>query len=271
MTIESQYIDLLTDLVIANNDKSLAAREDRTGTGTVSSFGAVLRHDFIDGFPLLTSKRVHRKSIIHELLWIVSGSTNVKYLQDNGVRIWNEWADENGDLGPVYGKQMRDCGGVDQLTDVIDSIVLNPMSRRHIISLWHPPDIERMRLPPCHGNIIQFYVRGGYLDIMTHQRSADLFLGVPFNLASYGALLCMVAEVTGLTPGKMIYTFGDAHIYMNHIEQCKQQIRNFEEEAYDFPVLRFGRKIESIDDFKYEDFNIEGYKSWGRIKAEVSV
>ena len=247
-------------------------KEDRTGTGTRSVFGYQLRCNLADGFPLLTTKKVHLKSIIYELLWFLRGDTNVRWLQEHGVRIWNEWADENGDLGPVYGSQWRSWpdghgGTIDQISQVIDQIKHTPDSRRMMVSAWNVAEVPTMKLPPCH-SLFQFYVAGGKLSLQLYQRSADLFLGVPFNIASYALLLMMVAHVTGLEAGEFIHTFGDAHIYRNHFDQIKEQLTR---EPRPLPRMVLNPDVKSIDDFKYEDFMLEGYDPWPAIKGEVSV
>jgi len=262
-----QYLDLL-DHVLQNG----TVKEDRTGTGTKSVFGYQMRFNLEDGFPLLTTKKLHTKSIIHELLWFLKGETNVKYLQDNGVRIWNEWADENGDLGPVYGSQWRswiNAKGetIDQITQVIDSIKNNPDSRRHIVNSWNVGEIDNMALPPCH-ILFQFYVANGKLSCQLYQRSADIFLGVPFNIASYAMLLSMVAQVTGLKPGEFVHTLGDAHIYLNHIEQVKEQLSRT---PYSLPQLEINKEVKSIFDFTFEDFKIKNYNSHPHIKGEIAI
>ncbi len=266
-----QYIDLLNRIMTEGIKK-----EDRTGTGTISVFGHQMRFNLEDGFPLLTTKKCHLKSIIYELLWFLQGDTNVKYLQEHGVRIWNEWADENGDLGPVYGKQWRnfttlDKDGnkvaVDQIKDVIRQIKENPNSRRLIVCAWHPGQTDYMALPPCH-TLFQFYVADGKLSLQLYQRSADTFLGVPFNIASYALLLMMVAQVTGLKPGEYIHTTGDTHLYLNHLEQVKLQLSR---EPRPLPRMVLNPEIKDIFDFKYEDFTLEGYDPWPAIKAQVSV
>jgi len=262
-----QYLDLL-DHVLQNG----TVKEDRTGTGTKSVFGYQMRFNLEDGFPLLTTKKLHTKSIIHELLWFLKGETNVKYLQDNGVRIWNEWADENGNLGPVYGSQWRswiNAKGetIDQITQVIDSIKNNPDSRRHIVNSWNVGEIDNMALPPCH-ILFQFYVANGKLSCQLYQRSADIFLGVPFNIASYAMLLSMVAQVTGLKPGEFVHTLGDAHIYLNHIEQVKEQLSRT---PYSLPQLEINKEVKSIFDFTFEDFKIKNYNSHPHIKGEIAI
>ncbi|MDE7472336.1 MAG: thymidylate synthase [Muribaculaceae bacterium] len=262
-----QYLDLLQHILDQGTDKS-----DRTGTGTRSVFGYQMRFDLSEGFPLLTTKKLHLRSIIHELLWFLKGDTNVKYLQDNGVRIWNEWADANGDLGHIYGYQWRswpdyDGGFIDQISEAIDTIRNNPDSRRIIVSAWNVADIKNMNLPPCHA-FFQFYVADGKLSLQLYQRSADTFLGVPFNIASYALLLMMVAQVTGLKPGTFVHTLGDAHIYNNHFEQVKEQLSR---EPRPLPRMVINPDVKSIFDFKYEDFKLEDYDPMPHIKAEVSV
>jgi thymidylate synthase len=262
-----QYLDLLRHVLESGTPKG-----DRTGTGTLSVFGYQMRFDLTDGFPLLTTKRLHLKSIIYELLWFLRGDTNVKYLQDHGVRIWNEWADENGDLGPVYGRQWRAWptpggGAVDQISEVIAQIRANPDSRRLLVSAWNVADLPRMRLQPCHA-LVQFYVARGRLSCQLYQRSADVFLGVPFNIASYALLTLMVAQVCGLAPGEFVHTFGDAHLYANHLEQARLQLGR---EPYPPPRVRLSPRVESIFDFSYEDFELVGYLAHPHIKAEVAV
>ena len=262
-----QYLDLVRHVMEHGVDK-----EDRTGTGTRSVFGYQLRCNLADGFPLLTTKKVHLKSIIYELLWFLRGDTNVRWLQEHGVRIWNEWADENGDLGPVYGSQWRawpdgNGGSIDQIAQVIDQIKNTPDSRRIMVSAWNVAEVPTMKLPPCH-SLFQFYVAQGKLSLQLYQRSADLFLGVPFNIASYALLLMMVAHVTGLEPGEFVHTFGDAHIYRNHFDQIKEQLSR---EPRPLPRMVLNPEVKSIDDYKYEDFTLEGYDPWPAIKGEVSV
>ena len=262
-----QYLDLVRHVMEHGVDK-----EDRTGTGTRSVFGYQLRCNLADGFPLLTTKKVHLKSIIYELLWFLRGDTNVRWLQEHGVRIWNEWADENGDLGPVYGSQWRawpdgNGGTIDQIAQVIDQIKNTPDSRRIMVSAWNVAEVPTMKLPPCH-SLFQFYVADGKLSLQLYQRSADLFLGVPFNIASYSLLLMMVAHVTGLEPGEFIHTFGDAHIYRNHFDQVKEQLSR---EPRQLPRMVLNPEVKSIDDYKYEDFTLEGYDPWPAIKGVVSV
>ena len=247
-------------------------KEDRTQTGTISTFGYQMRFDLNEGFPLLTTKKVHLKSIIHELLWFIKGDTNVQYLQENGVRIWNEWADENGELGPVYGHQWRswetaDGRHLDQLSDVIEQIKSNPNSRRLIVSAWNIGDLDKMALPPCH-LLFQFYVADGKLSCMLYQRSADIFLGVPFNIASYALLTMMIAQVCDLELGEFVHTLGDAHIYNNHFEQVKLQLSR---ELRPLPKMKLNEDIQSIFDFKYEDFELVGYDPHPLISGKVSV
>ncbi len=247
-------------------------KEDRTGTGTLSVFGHQMRFNLQEGFPLVTTKKLHLKSIIHELIWFLKGSTNVKYLQDNGVRIWNEWAKEDGELGPVYGYQWRSWPAandehIDQIRQVIESIKANPNSRRHIVSAWNVGQLDQMQLPPCH-ILFQFYVADGKLSCQLYQRSADLFLGVPFNIASYALLTMMVAQVTGLELGDFVHTLGDVHIYNNHIEQVKLQLTR---EPYPLSVMTLNPDVKQIDGFKYEDFTLSKYQSHPHIKGEISV
>ena len=262
-----QYLDILDRILKEGTQKG-----DRTGTGTLSIFGTQSRYDLSQGFPLLTTKKLHLKSIIYELLWFLNGDTNVKYLQDNGVRIWNEWADENGELGPVYGHQWRswpdyDGGTIDQIKYVVDQIKNNPNSRRMIVSAWNVAEVNKMALPPCH-TIFQFYVADGKLSLQLYQRSADTFLGVPFNIASYALLCMMMAQVCGLKPGEFIHTTGDTHLYLNHLEQAKLQLTR---EPRPLPTMKINPDVKSIFDFKYEDFQLENYDPWPHIKAEVSV
>lgn len=245
---------------------------DRTGTGTISTFGYQMRFDLSEGFPLVTTKKCHLKSIIHELLWFISGDTNVKYLQENGVRIWNEWADENGDLGPVYGKQWRrwetaDGRVIDQLAQVIEDIKTNPNSRRLIVNAWNVGELDQMALPPCH-MFFQFYVNNGKLSCQLYQRSADAFLGVPFNIASYALLVMMVAQVTGLEAGEFVHTIGDAHVYSNHVEQVKLQLTR---EPYALPQMKLNPAVTSIDEFKFEDFELVNYEAHPHIAGKVAV
>ncbi len=262
-----QYLDLLRH-IRANG----VMKEDRTGTGTQSVFGYQMRFDLSEGFPLLTTKKVHLKSIIYELLWFIAGDTNVKYLQDHGVTIWDEWADENGDLGPVYGHQWRSWPApegrvIDQLSMVIDTIRRNPDSRRMLVTAWNPAEVDKMALPPCHC-LFQFYVAGGKLSCQLYQRSADVFLGVPFNIASYALLTMMIAQVCGLEPGEFVHTTGDTHIYRNHFDQVATQLAR---EPRPLPRMRLNPDVKSLFDFKYEDFTLEGYDPWPAIKAPVAV
>ncbi len=263
-----QYLNLMKD-VLANGEE----RQDRTGTGTISCFGKQIRYDLKNGFPLLTTKKLHLRSIIHELLWFLKGDTNIKYLQENRVRIWNDWADENGDLGPVYGKQWRrwanaDGEEIDQVKNLINDIKNNPYSRRLIINAWNVGELKDMALPPCH-MFMQFYVsNSGELSCQLYQRSADIFLGVPFNVASYALLTMMIAQVCDLKVGEFIHTIGDAHIYKNHIEQVKEQLSR---EPKPLPKMKINSEIKNILDFKFEDFELVGYESHPHIKAEVSV
>lgn len=262
-----QYLDLL-DYVLNNGD----TKQDRTGTGTNSIFGWQMRFNLSDGLPLLTTKKLHLKSIIHELLWFIKGETNISYLKQHNVSIWNEWADEKGDLGPVYGKQWRrwetpDGRNLDQLRDVISSIKNNPNSRRMIVSAWNPSDVGSMALPPCHC-LFQFYVSNKKLSCQLYQRSADIFLGVPFNIASYALLTHMIANVCDLSVGDFVHTLGDAHIYSNHFEQAHTQLQR---ETKQLPKLNFSKKFESINDFKFEDFEIDNYNPHPNISASVAV
>ena len=286
-----QYLDLCRTILEKGTKKG-----DRTGTGTISYFGYQMRFDLSDGFPLLTTKRVHLKSIIHELLWFIHGDTNIKYLVDNDVRIWNDWpydiykkssefqgetieefakkikesdefAKKWGNLGPVYGKQWRNFGGVDQIADLINQIKTNPTSRRLIVSAWNVPEIKDMALPPCHC-FMQFYVNDGKLSCQLYQRSADVFLGVPFNIASYALFTMMIAQVTGLKPGVFVHTLGDAHIYLNHLDQINLQLSR---EPRNLPTMTINPNVKSIFDFKYEDFKLENYNPHGTIKGKVAV
>ena len=262
-----QYLDLLRH-IRANG----VMKEDRTGTGTQSVFGYQMRFDLSEGFPLLTTKKVHLKSIIYELLWFIAGDTNVKYLQDHGVTIWDEWADENGDLGPVYGHQWRswpapDGRVIDQLSMVIDTIRRNPDSRRMLVTAWNPAEVDKMALPPCHC-LFQFYVADGKLSCQLYQRSADVFLGVPFNIASYALLTMMIAQVCGLEPGEFVHTTGDTHIYRNHFDQVATQLSR---DPRPLPRMRLNPEVKSLFDFRYEDFALEGYDPWPAIKAPVAV
>ena len=247
-------------------------KEDRTGTGTLSIFGHQMRFDLSEGFPLLTTKKLLMKSVIYELLWFLKGDTNVRYLQEHGVRIWNEWADENGELGPVYGHQWRswpdyDGGFIDQIEYVLNQIRTNPNSRRMIVSAWNVAEVNKMALPPCH-TLFQFYVVNGKLSLQLYQRSADTFLGVPFNIASYALLCMMIAQVTGLEPGEFIHTTGDTHLYLNHLEQARLQLTR---EPRPLPTMKLNPDVKSLFDFKYEDFVLENYDPWPHIKADVSV
>lgn len=262
-----QYLDLLNRIMTEGIKKT-----DRTGTGTLSVFGHQMRFNLEDGFPLLTTKKLHLKSIIYELLWFLKGDTNVRYLQEHGVRIWNEWADENGDLGPVYGHQWRswpdyDGGTIDQIGNVIDLIKHHPDSRRMIVSAWNPAEVDSMALPPCHC-LFQFYVADGRLSLQLYQRSADTFLGVPFNIASYALLLMMMAQVTGLKAGDFIHTTGDTHLYLNHLEQARLQLTRTPRQL---PRMILNRDVKNLFDFRYEDFSLEGYAPWEHISAKVSV
>lgn len=262
-----QYLDLLTHILETGTKKT-----DRTGTGTISVFGYQMRFDLNEGFPLLTTKKLHTKSIIHELLWFLKGDTNIKYLKDNGVGIWNEWADENGDLGPVYGKQWRswaapDGRSIDQVSTLVEMIKNRPDSRRLIVSAWNPADVDKMALPPCHC-LFQFYVAGGVLSCQLYQRSADTFLGVPFNIASYALLTMMVAQACDLKAGEFVHTFGDAHLYSNHIEQARLQLTR---EPRKLPRMKINPEVKNIFDFRFEDFQLEDYHPHPHIKADVSV
>lgn len=257
-----QYHDALRT-VLESGERS----SDRTGTGTISAFGLQSRYRMADGFPLVTTKKLHLRSIIHELLWFLSGDTNIRYLRENKVTIWDEWADENGDLGPVYGRQWRDFGGVDQITTLVETIRKNPDSRRLIVSAWNPPDVPKQALPPCH-TLWQVRVLGGRLHLQLYQRSADMFLGVPFNIASYSLLLHMLAHVTGYEAGDFVHSIGDAHIYLNHLDQVNLQLSRSPKAL---PTLRIARKVDSIFDFRFEDFVIEGYDPDPAIPAPVAV
>lgn len=262
-----QYLDLM-DRVL----KTGVEKRDRTGTGTLSVFGHQMRFDLAEGFPLVTTKKLHLKSIIYELLWFLRGETNTKWLKDHGVSIWDEWADKNGELGPVYGHQWRawprERGGtLDQISTVVDDIKTNPDSRRLIVTAWNPADIPRQALPPCHC-LFQFYVADGKLSCQLYQRSADIFLGVPFNIASYALLTMMMAQVTGLKPGEFVHSLGDAHLYLNHLDQAKLQLSR---EPYPLPVMRINPEVKDIFRFAFEDFSLENYQSHPHIKAEVAV
>jgi len=272
-----QYLDLLQHVL----DKGVK-KEDRTGTGTISVFGYQMRFDLQDGFPVLTTKKLHLRSIIHELLWFLQGDTNIKYLNNNKVSIWDEWANENGDLGPIYGSQWRNWNGdgIDQISEVINTIKTNPDSRRMMVAAWNPSVLPlagksfsenvtagRAALPPCHA-FFQFYVAGGKLSCQMYQRSCDIFLGVPFNIASYALLTQMMAQVTNLKPGEFIHTLGDAHIYLNHIDQVKLQLKR---ESYPLPEMRINPEVKNIFDFRFEDFELVNYQSHSHIKGEISV
>ena len=262
-----QYLDLLERIVTEGHPKG-----DRTGTGTQSVFGHQMRFNLEDGFPLLTTKKLHLKSIIYELLWFLKGDTNVKYLQEHGVRIWNEWADENGELGPVYGHQWRSWpdyqgGTIDQIQNVLDQIKHTPDSRRMIVSAWNPAEVDQMALPPCHC-LFQFYVAEGRLSLQLYQRSADTFLGVPFNIASYALLLMMMAQVTGLKPGEFVHTTGDTHLYLNHLEQANLQLTRT---PRPLPVMKLNPDVKDLFAFQYEDFELTDYNPWPHIPAQVSV
>ena len=266
-TAMRQYLDLLRHILERGVEKG-----DRTGTGTLSVFGYQMRFDLAQGFPLLTTKKLHVRSIVHELLWFLAGSTNVAYLHEHGVTIWDEWADENGELGPVYGKQWRswptpDGASIDQISNVIDQIRRNPDSRRHIVSAWNVAEIDRMKLPPCHA-MFQFWVANGRLSCQLYQRSADVFLGVPFNIASYALLTMMVARACGLEPAEFIHTLGDAHLYLNHLEQARLQLTR---EPRPLPRMEINPEVTSIFDYKYEDFRLEGYDPHPAIKAPIAV
>ena len=262
-----QYLNILNRILTEGTQKT-----DRTGTGTLSIFGTQSRYNLQEGFPLLTTKKLHLKSIIYELLWFLRGDTNVHWLQEHGVRIWNEWADEQGELGPVYGHQWRSWpdyngGTIDQIENVIEQLRHHPDSRRMIVSAWNVAEVNSMALPPCH-TMFQFYVADGKLSLQLYQRSADTFLGVPFNIASYALLLLMMAQVTNLQPGEFIHTTGDTHLYLNHLEQARLQLTR---EPRPLPVMKLNPDVHSLFDFRYEDFQLEGYNPWPHIKAEVSV
>ncbi|MBU3759880.1 MAG: thymidylate synthase [Candidatus Omnitrophica bacterium] len=262
-----QYQDLLRHILETGREK-----HDRTGTGTISTFGYQTRYSLREGFPLVTTKKIHVKSVIHELLWFLKGDTNIRYLKDHGVSIWDEWADEQGNLGPVYGKQWRswetaDGRTVDQITQVLETLRRQPDSRRLIVSAWNPADVEKMALPPCHC-LFQFYVSEGELSCQLYQRSADAFLGVPFNIASYALLVFMMAQVTGLKPGDFVHSFGDLHIYLNHLEQVRLQLSR---EPRALPAMRLNPEVKSLFDFRFDDFTLEGYDPHPAIKAPVAV
>ncbi len=262
-----QYLNLVKDILENGTQKG-----DRTGTGTISVFGRQLRFNLQEGFPLVTTKKVHLKSIIHELLWFLQGDTNIRYLKENGVKIWDEWADENGELGPVYGHQWRswpgpDGGSIDQISQVVNQIKSNPDSRRIIVSAWNVAEVNNMALPPCH-TLFQFYVADGKLSCQLYQRSADVFLGVPFNIASYALLTLMLAQVCNLQPGEFIHTFGDTHLYLNHLEQAKLQLSRTPKPL---PKMELNPEVKSVFDFKYEDFTLTGYEPHPAIKAPVAV
>ncbi|MES9869104.1 MAG: thymidylate synthase [Sedimenticola sp.] len=262
-----QYLDLMRHV----RDNGIR-KEDRTGTGTVSVFGYQMRFDLAEGFPVVTTKKLHLRSIIHELLWFLQGDTNIRYLKENGVSIWDEWADENGDLGPVYGYQWRSWPApngesIDQITQLVEQIRNNPDSRRLMVSAWNPADVEHMALPPCHC-LFQFYVAEGRLSCQLYQRSADIFLGVPFNIASYALLTLMIAQVTGLEPGEFVHTFGDAHLYLNHLDQVETQLSR---EPLPLPTMKLNPDVKSVFDFRYEDFELVGYEAHPHIKAPVAV
>ena len=262
-----QYLDLLRQILEHGTPK-----EDRTGVGTLSLFGAQMRFDLSEGFPLVTTKKVHLKSVIHELLWFLRGDTNVRYLREHGVTIWDEWADESGDLGPVYGAQWRswpapDGRRIDQIAQVVDLIRTQPDSRRLIVSAWNAADIARMKLPPCHC-LFQFYVADGRLSCQLYQRSADVFLGIPFNIASYALLTLMIAQACGLEPGEFVHTFGDVHLYRNHVEQARLQLTR---QPYPLPRMRLNPEVKSVFDFRYEDFTLENYQCHPAIPAPVAV
>jgi thymidylate synthase len=261
-----QYLELLKDARFNGVEKT-----DRTGVGTLSVFGRQIRFDLRRGFPLLTTKKLHLKSIIHELLWFLSGDTNIRYLKENGVHIWDEWADENGELGPVYGRQWRSWpkpgGSIDQIAQAVHSLKADPDSRRHIVAAWNPAEVDAMALPPCHC-LFQFYVAEGRLSCQLYQRSADIFLGVPFNIASYALLTMMMAQVTGLEPGEFVHTFGDAHLYLNHVRQADEQLMRTPRAL---PRMTLKPSVASIFSFTYDDFRIEGYDPHPHIKAEVAV
>ena len=262
-----QYLDLMENILARGVEK-----HDRTGTGTISVFGHQARYDLSEGFPLVTTKKLHVKSIVYELLWFLAGDTNVKYLNEHGVTIWDDWADKNGDLGPVYGRQWRswparDGSTIDQIANVVAAIRKNPDSRRLIVTAWNPADVDRMALPPCHC-LFQFYVANGRLSCQLYQRSADVFLGVPFNIASYALLTLMMAQVTGLKPGEFIHTLGDAHLYLNHLEQAQLQLSRAPKKL---PVMKLDLSVRELADFRYEHFTLAGYEPHPHIKAQVAV
>ncbi|HLP72363.1 MAG TPA: thymidylate synthase [Bacteroidales bacterium] len=262
-----QYLDLLDHVM-----ETGVRKNDRTGTGTISVFGYQMRFNLGEGFPLLTTKKLHLRSILHELLWFISGETNIRYLKENGVSIWDEWADENGNLGPVYGSQWRswpasDGRKIDQLRMVMDSVRKSPDSRRHVVSAWNPGELDRMALPPCH-LLFQFYVANGKLSCQMYQRSADIFIGVPFNIASYSLLTMMMAQVCDLKPGEFIHTLGDAHIYLNHIDQVKLQLTR---EPYKLPEMKINPDVKDIFSFRFEDFKLENYQAHPHIKGDIAV
>lgn len=262
-----QYLDLMRH-VLENGTR----KEDRTGTGTMSVFGYQMRFDLAEGFPLVTTKKVHLRSIIHELLWFLQGETNIRYLKEHGVSIWDEWADEKGDLGPVYGAQWRSWpttngGSIDQISQLVEQIRNNPDSRRLMVSAWNPAEVEKMALPPCHC-LFQFYVANGRLSCQLYQRSADIFLGVPFNIASYALLTLMIAQVTGLKPGEFVHTFGDAHLYSNHLEQVQTQLART---PFALPTMQLNPAVSSLFDFVYDDFTLTDYECHSHIKAPVAV
>lgn len=264
---EQQYLDLMRQVLENGNRKS-----DRTGTGTLSVFGPQMRFGLADSFPLLTTKKLHLKSIVYELLWFLRGESNIAWLKQHGVSIWDEWADENGELGPVYGVQWRnwrspDGRRIDQITQVVDSIRNNPDSRRHIVTAWNPADVPQMKLPPCHA-FFQFYVCAGRLSCQMYQRSADIFLGVPFNIASYALLTMMIAQATGLAPGEFVHTLGDAHLYLNHVEQARLQLART---PRPFPTMKLNPRVADVFAFTYEDFTLEGYDPHPAIKAPIAV
>lgn len=261
------YLDLMQHVLDTGNK-----REDRTGVGTLSIFGYQMRFDLNDGFPLVTTKKIHMKSVIHELLWFLAGDTNIRYLRENGVKIWDEWADENGDLGPVYGHQWRswstrDGGVIDQISDTVAAIKQSPDSRRIIVTAWNPSDVNQMKLPPCHC-FFQFYVSEGRLSCQLYMRSADIFLGVPFNIASYSLLTMMMAQICSLEPGEFVLTFGDAHLYLNHLDQARLQLSR---QPHSLPRMDLNKDVRSIFDFKYEDFCLQNYLHHPHIKAAVAV